>query len=296
MKALRIWYFSGTGNSLAAARKIAEGYKAHVPGANVSIESMAAALARDAAPPDADTLVGFVFPMYFYGCPGLVLDFARSRSWASAGARFAVVTFGGPLTGSLVQLDRALRRGSAVLDAGWYLTMPNNYPLGSLDLDPPDKSAAILAAAGDKLDRIVGALVAGTGANGERFGRRKAIERGWADHLQAPVSAAFLAGVGKNASRFSVTDACSGCGLCAAICPSKTIVMEGKHPVWKTFPGRRSAETPGCQLCLACYNACPKHAVAHAKIASAKGQYFHPAIKPSELGLAGRDSENRDRP
>jgi hypothetical protein len=106
-----IYYFSGTGNSLEAARGLA----ANIPDA--SIIPMAACLSSGAVPLDSGR-IGFVFPMYFYGCPPIVLDFVSRFDFSRASRRFAVVTFAGPITGSLIALRGALRESGSKLGEG----------------------------------------------------------------------------------------------------------------------------------------------------------------------------------
>lgn len=50
---------------------------------------------------------------------------------------------------------------------------------------------------------------------------------------------------------FEVGDRCTGCGMCARICPTGSIQMKGRKPVWKGT----------CVQCMRCFNYCPNRAI-----------------------------------
>ncbi|MBD3240173.1 MAG: hypothetical protein GF331_06270 [Chitinivibrionales bacterium] len=54
----------------------------------------------------------------------------------------------------------------------------------------------------------------------------------------------------KGDARFVVEDHCTGCGTCAAVCPSDNITVKGK-PAFQHH----------CELCLACTHHCPCNAM-----------------------------------
>ena len=120
-----LYYFTGTGNSLAAARGLCArlGDCTLVPVASLAVTDKEIV-------PDADR-VGIVCPVYFLGIPALVARFAGRLDLSRAGYTFAVLTMGGSGSSSaLRQLDAILRTRSARgLDAGFAVRMPGNYVL-----------------------------------------------------------------------------------------------------------------------------------------------------------------------
>ena len=61
---------------------------------------------------------------------------------------------------------------------------------------------------------------------------------------------------------FQASGACVSCGICEKKCPTKNIKIKEK-PHWGTK----------CTHCLACYHACPLHAIQYGKRTTNKGQY-----------------------
>ena len=72
-------------------------------------------------------------------------------------------------------------------------------------------------------------------------------------------------------NRYLVTDkyfhvdasSCISCGRCAKMCPVGNILIIDDVPQWQSH----------CTGCLACYHACPHHAINFGKMTQKKGQY-----------------------
>ena len=98
-----IYVFSGTGNSLAAAKKIAEELE------NCEIRLMRKALdGSSPSLPPCDT-IGFVFPCFAWGMPNMVCDFIKSGGFNKDAYFFTVVTCGSSIGGSASAIDALLR-------------------------------------------------------------------------------------------------------------------------------------------------------------------------------------------
>ena len=70
------------------------------------------------------------------------------------------------------------------------------------------------------------------------------------------------------AKAFRVSDACIGCGRCAAACPLANISMKDRRPVWGN----------NCTHCMACINLCPKQAIEYGKRTEGKPRYTGPEL------------------
>ena len=117
-----IYYFTGTGNSLAAAKKIAVGLG--------DCELVSIASLRDTKgdiTPQAGRF-GIVYPVHYWGLPDFVAWFAGRLNLSHSQYTFSVATQMG-LAGScaLRQLDGILKkRQDHGLDAGFVVNMPGN--------------------------------------------------------------------------------------------------------------------------------------------------------------------------
>lgn len=257
-----IYYFTGTGNSLAAAQKIA----AVLEDCELVPIGSVMETPGDVIPP-ADR-VGIVCPVYFCGLPAMVAAFAGRLRLAGAGYLFAVVTLGGGVgAGSaLRQLDGIFRRHlSRGLDAGFWVKMPGNY---ILMYDPPagEERDAVLAAADGELARIAGTV---------KQSRKEEFSCSFAERLVHPlVYSWFVSRVHTEDRKFTVTDRCTSCGICAAVCPAENIeLVEGK-PVWKHH----------CELCCGCIHLCPVQAI-QAAGTERRQRYRNPDVTVAELKI-----------
>ena len=266
-----IYYFTGTGNSLAAGRKIA----AALGGCElVPIASLAKT--PGAIAPEADR-VGIVCPVYFSGLPAMVTAFAKRLDTAPAGYLFAVVTHGGGGgAAALRQLDGILgERAGRGLDAGFAVSMPGNY---ILMYEPPtgEKRDRLLAAADADLEAIANRIL--------KEERPKLPNSPVARIIRALIYPRFLSRVQGEDRKFTVDDRCTSCGTCAAVCPAGNIDMVDGRPVWNHR----------CELCCGCTHLCPAGAIQAGSRTEGRGRYRHPDVTVADMERqAGRNRTRR---
>jgi len=256
-----IYYFTGTGNSLAAARKVAAvlGDCGLVPIA--SLKDIAGDIV-----PQADR-VGIVCPVYDAGVPRIVAEFAERLDLSRAGYTFAIVTMGGTGVSALHQLNGILKkRQGRKLDAAFAVKMPGNFPpVGR----PPvgEKKDAILAAADKHLAIIAHTIDQGITVP-PGFSPVSSLMRG----LLYPPFFKNVHGMDKD---FSVSDACTSCGTCAKVCPVGNITMVNDRPAWQHR----------CEYCCACLHICPVEAIQLNVMQGTKGRgrYVHPGLKIADM-------------
>jgi ferredoxin len=251
-----LYVFSGTGNSLATARRIADTL------GDCTVRSIAAAYAHGRCVIEADT-VGIVTPLYYLGLPSIVKKFLDAATLSAASYRFAVTTKGMPhIGGALTQIRRILRKKGADLDYGAYAIGPDNditFMEGPEQEKIPENLHTLQVAA----ERIAADI-----RNGAR-----SVDRETLPMAQLLYNAWFRARVKKMDRYFSVNDQCNGCRICERICPVGNIDIRNARPVW----GRR------CQMCLGCFNFCPRHAVSYKRKNGARYRYAHPGVTAGDL-------------
>ncbi|OHD53607.1 MAG: hypothetical protein A2Y33_06710 [Spirochaetes bacterium GWF1_51_8] len=293
-----IYYFSGTGTSLAAAREIARGLDAEI----FPIPKL---MKNGPIEPISET-VGLVFPVFFStnesGIPFIVQDFIRKLKNIRGKYIFAVCVSGhGP--GSTVEnLRTLLSECGGGLAAGYtvilhvspYTTwakLKNVLFRAKLREMPAEtleaKRQALAARWRNKLASIIDTVKHGrtgifetTGAVKKAFNLpalyllKKPTFRARYRKLSGLRADDFWELVHSADKGFSVNSDCNSCGICVRVCPSENIFLDGGKPVWKHK----------CENCLACYVWCPKAAIGGPLVEyNERGHY--PGIKASDMFL-----------
>jgi ferredoxin len=254
-----IYYFTGTGNSLAAAKEIAAGLG--------DCELVSIASLRDTpgtVVPPAER-VGIICPVYFSGLPLMVAEFAARLDLSSVRYSFSIVTFGGSgVAPTLRQLDGILRSHSHGLDAGFSVKMPGNYifmygsPAGK-------KQADLLALAADQIAEMIPAII---------HCEHRALPQSILGRIMHAVAYPWFTSHARTEDRkFTVSDACTSCGTCAAVCPAGNIELIGGKPVWKHR----------CEVCCSCIHLCPEHAIQAGSKTAGRPRYRHPDLKIDDM-------------
>jgi flavodoxin len=123
MTGTEIYYFSGTGNSLAVARDIA----GKINGELISIPSV---MDKEKIDSDAD-VVGMVFPVYFAlngGIPMIVGRFVEKLENIGPKYLFAVCTHSGGPGSTMENLGNKIRSRGGKLAAGYTVKMSVPLP------------------------------------------------------------------------------------------------------------------------------------------------------------------------
>ncbi|MEG6584757.1 EFR1 family ferrodoxin [Dendrosporobacter sp. 1207_IL3150] len=255
-----IYYYSNTGNSLHAAKKLAE----KLP------ECRLVSMTSNSQKPVADTEgIGFVFPTHYFGAPPVVLEFIKKLKLQQAKYVFAVASCGfRHINSSLNQVDKVLKEKNSKLDAGFHLEMVSSYiPLS--DIPPADKTEKRLADADKKIADIANTISSKEKKVSAEFLRllSRVINKYWLKNL-----------LSKAPKKFSVSQACTSCGICKKVCPTDNIFMESGKPKW----GK------DCQECLACLHFCPDKCIEFGKKTIGRKRYHHPKVSVGEI-IASRN-------
>ncbi len=252
-----LYYFTGTGNSLA----VAEGLCRRLPDCElVPVASVARDPGRIA--PEGDR-VGIIAPVYFSGLPAVVADFALRLDLSKVPYSFAVLTMGGSGGNpALHQLERILTQGPGKrgLDAGFTVKMPGNYVLM---YGPPNDATIgkILGKADRRIEEIAGLVE-------QRVQKRPRMPV-FGSLVQHLIYPKFIMGVHDADRKFSVDDRCTSCGICVKVCPVENIRLEEGRPVWLHH----------CEQCMACIQLCPPLAIQAGKKTEERQRYHHPNLR-----------------
>jgi formate hydrogenlyase subunit 6/NADH:ubiquinone oxidoreductase subunit I/flavodoxin len=267
-----LFYFSGTGNSLAAARSIAEGLTDTivVPMLKGNAESII----------DVDTeRIGLIYPIHMNAVPRAVVKFTERLKCLPEHYVFAVATHGGIPGMAGLHLNKVLKEQKIALDAYFEVEMINNTPKGVapkplMELDwelsiTPDIIEAKLKTADDIMDGVIHSVM-----NKER----KTIQ------IPTSISKKFsywmmkllwsINEKSKPKLDFIVDEDCIGCGICQTLCTTNRIKVNEGKPEWTT---------EDCNYCYACFNYCPVQAIGVKHYTKKLGRYHHPKISSDDI-------------
>ena len=262
MKAV-LFYFSGTGNALWAARQVSVGL------GGAEVVPMVAPKAVDACR-DVD-MVGLFFPVHIWCVPGRVLRFVEEifAALSSDAYLFAVAVNGGQVSGTLLQLNTFCRRRNRLLHQGLGLRLPSNYlPWGGAG--STEVVDGLIAAAREKIHSWIPGL---------RERQQAPPERGplWQRLLFTGIYHLSFKQVSGMDRHFRVDDRCTRCGVCVRVCPADNIRLGAQGPVWQHR----------CTQCLACAQWCPQQAIQMNARTSRFPRYHHPEVRLDDfLGSA----------
>lgn len=257
MSSSSILWFSGTGNTLLAARALANRLRAE--GAEVRLVSMSSPLGWK--PELHETLI-FCWPVFSYGPPRLVHRFMRSMP-NGENPVYMLCTMGGGAGGALANACRLMEAKGYHVLGGTELLMPNSYLGGRIPT--PDSVQPLVTAAMAKVDELAWKIL-----------QKQALpwRRSWMSQLiSRAANRALWLGLPWLGRSFKVSAACTGCGTCVTACPVHNISIAGR-PVW----GKN------CEQCLRCLHSCPEAAIDfYGALKGGRPQYLAPTISVQDF-------------
>ena len=273
-----IFYFSGTGNSLAVARGIAEklgdtdiisisSYMKNSPregwqasGHSTRHEPDGVFVASVSLDLSSSERIGIVFPVYMWGLPLIVRRFLENCNFSSNSYIFAVATYGGSCGVAFDQICGIFDCKGLKLASEFGFLMPGNYiPLYPIS---SDKKLNKLFIKTDKSIEEISKKI-------ESKEQAKLKKMPW-------IGRKFFAFIYKKMSphipeakvKFFVDERCDSCGVCEKVCPVCNIKLIDGRPVWDKK----------CEQCLACLHWCPKEAIQFGNSTSKRKRYHHPSV------------------
>lgn len=248
-----IVYFSGTGNSLSIAIKLADilGDKA------VHINKVLS------AGKIKDKTLGFVYPTYFNDMPVFVRESIKKLDLGEVEYIFAIANHGGDPGNALYTAKKVIQDKGKELSFGAEMIMPVNSRI------------AYGRAVGRTINRLEKEVYII-----DDIAKKVRIRKENGEEIKEKKIASFVAKLAdakwvKKYSKKNVDHKlCVKCQTCVQICPVGNI----------SFSDNKIVIGDKCVECYACIHWCPKAAIGFRKNKTKKeNQYHHPDVKVSEM-------------
>lgn len=230
-----IYYFTGTGNSMRAAKVIAARLR------DTDIISMRCN-PRDVSAIDAD-IVGFVFPVYHWTMPAPAVSFVENLD-INPKAYVFVIAMPSFICGIacekaaeiLAKKGISISYGNMVKSVANYVIVYPPFPFPKLRVPRTEK----------KLKRIAEDIKSKKSRPYPVAGRFIKRRR---DSVMTP----YL-DLQKYADMpFTISESCISCGLCSRVCPCANIELKDGKPAFLHH----------CAQCMACVTSCPNRAIGY---------------------------------
>ena len=241
-----IFYFSGTGNSLYVAKKLAESLG----------EQDVYSIANE---PTAEQIggknekIGFVFPSYYGNLPRIVRKFISRLNIHHDTYIFGIVTMGGGFgEGSITALERFLTEKGITLHYGRGILMPANYIV---------KYNPMFISRVAKTNKYIKQIFDDIKA------QKNIIKKNFlvADNLYKNIELLD--------ENFFAENNCTECGQCVKICPVENIKLVEKKPEWQH----------NCEHCMTCIHWCPQQAIQYGTKTKKRKRYHNPNINVKDI-------------
>lgn len=244
---MKLYYFSATGNSFTTARRLAAQLEDCTLVPVASTRNLTKVI-------EYDTVVGFVFPVYYGNMPWPVREMIAKMVFQPDTYVFIVTTWRGHAGAVANRMDQLLRTRGQKLTLSLGIPMPGNS-----FINPPEVDQKYLAAQDENIAALLDAI-------------RSREARDYAEPNLLPQTPIDYP---NNFRGIIAEDHCIGCGTCAKVCPMNNIaIVDGKAVIGDD-----------CSTCLACFHWCPVKAIWMSKQENIarRDVYRHPDVTLQDI-------------
>jgi len=273
-----IFYFTGTGNCMDVAKRLAHSFDENIKLVRVCKENL------HLAKKTYSGKIGIVFPTYSNNMPIMLKNFMEDLKVDSSSDNFiySVLVHGGMPGRCHVYLESILKRKAVALNASFNVRLPHNGVI-LFDSEAKEKQDLWFSALNARIAEIVDAVNVETTVKAEiTMPGKKAMQKlglklppgGFklSDEQDAPN---FLFDPQRTEKRFFADEKCTTCGTCAKVCPADNISLVDSKPVWNGH----------CESCMACINLCPKESIQCGEDTISRKRYHNPNIALKDILL-----------
>lgn len=258
-----IFYFSGTGNSLAVASAVAEKLT------DTEVVSIIS-LRENKIIPQHYEKIGFVYPTCFSHAPKIVMDLVKGLQLHSNQKIFLIATCGGGQGFALSDMKQQLQSSTENAIQEFSVSLPGNHIIG-FSAWPKFYQNILFNRAKKTINKIAYQIQNDIPTKPKRtppFPKYFTL-------MQKTLNEKILGvpDIHNSHLEFYTTDACDHCGICEKLCLANNI----KVTSYKVQFGDK------CEQCMACIQWCPKRAISHPNVPKSRKRYHHPDITLDDM-------------
>lgn len=247
-----ILYYTGTGNSAYAAKRIADSI-------GDTAENLFSRLrSKNFSALESEKPYIIVSPTYCWQLPHILRDYIRKTDFRGCRKMYFVLTCGDSAGNAAKFAEKLCAEKNMEYMGLAQIVMPENY-IAMFNAPDEKKAVEIIEKSNGDIDAAAEYI-----KNGACIPQKKlsAFEK----FGSSPLFNNMFYSVFVKADKFYANDKCIGCKKCASVCPLENIKIKDNKPQW----GKN------CTHCMACICSCPQEAIEYGAKSKGKPRYKCP--------------------